>query len=433
MTSRWLTSALCAMVLVGCGDPSGGASPIDAGMDTVDEPDVSVPDGTCTADIDCATGLCLDGLCQEVRCRPDELSCGSDQTVVRCNTDGQDFTLESTCDDGFRCHRGECREFVCEPRTIECEGTAQRICNETGTRAEVRPCGGQRICVRGQCLEPQCDDAEVSCQDARTRRVCEDQAYRLASCAGDEVCRDGACAPFFDLAVVYATAAIERPTQGAIALWIVPTAGLPGPELIVWGTLIVEVTIQRTTVVYNGQTVLTSDRPFEPGVPTHLVVTWSVGRAGLWRDGTELDNTSIPTVEGGAILEMSSGDWRLGSVSIGRAPTGPFVPTCQNLGLRNATVWPLDEGQGDHVFARDGTGMSLATPTWHAGVLPIYGIDRDDDGWGWIHETAPGCAPRDGDYVLRVGDCNDGDAGISPSAPEVPDGVDNDCDDEVDE
>ena len=112
-------------------------------------------------------------------------------------------------------------------------------------------------------------------------------------------------------------------------------------------------------------------------------------------------------------------------------PDFPWEPHYREWeGLRLAH---LDEGQGDHVFARDGTGMSLATPTWHAGVLPIYGIDRDDDGWGWIHETAPGCAPRDGDYVLRVGDCNDGDAGISPSAPEVPDGVDNDCDDEVDE
>ncbi len=425
--------SLLAVTVAACSDgtPQQPSIEPDVGLDVEAQPDGD--DGSCVGDIDCATGLCLDGVCVDVQCRPNERSCASDQMAVQCNADGQDFTVIDTCADGFRCHRGDCREFVCEPRTVVCEGDAQLVCNDTGTRAQLRSCGGRRICVRGQCLEPQCEDGEVTCQDPRTLRICEEQAYRLQTCSGDEICKDAACEAFWDLAVDHGTASVSRPVEGALALWVVPSGGLPAPELIVWGPVIVEVTAENLTLSVQGQPVVVAERPFEPGVATHLVFTWSVGRAGVWRDGVEVANEAIPATEGGDILELSTGDWRLGSVAIGRAPRGRFTPACEQHGVQNPTVWNLDEGTGERAVANDGTGMSLAGPTWHAGVLPVYGLDEDEDGWGWIHETAPGCQPRDDRYVLSVGDCNDADPGISPSAPEVPDGMDNDCDDEVDE
>lgn len=424
---------LTIIILAGCGGSGGdGTTAPDTGVDAgPDLPDADEPG--CTADIDCASGLCIDGECVDLVCRPGELSCGGDDIVVQCNPDGLEFTTVETCEDGFRCHRGVCREQVCEPRTVECEGAAQRICNEAGTRAELRPCGGQRVCVRGQCLDPQCDDGAVECQDPRTRRICEGQAWRMETCAGDARCDAGVCTPFFEVAANHITAIVARPVEGAIAVWITPTAELPGPELVVWGPLIVELSADGVRVVFDGVEVLASQRPFEAGVPSHVVISWTVGRARLWRDGFDLGDASIPAIEGGDVLEMFPGDWRIGSLAIGRAPRGDFVPTCDDHGLRSATLWSLDEGAGDRVVASDGTGLALADPSWQPGTLPVYGADSDEDGWGWIHETAPGCEPRDSGYVLRVGDCNDEDAAISPAAPEIPDGTDNDCDGETDE
>ncbi|MCB9764893.1 MAG: putative metal-binding motif-containing protein [Alphaproteobacteria bacterium] len=62
--------------------------------------------------------------------------------------------------------------------------------------------------------------------------------------------------------------------------------------------------------------------------------------------------------------------------------------------------------------------------TWH----------RDDDGDGWGgDESVRACAPPPG-FVIYQGDCDDGDARISPSAADdTCDGVDQDCDGEVDE
>ena len=58
--------------------------------------------------------------------------------------------------------------------------------------------------------------------------------------------------------------------------------------------------------------------------------------------------------------------------------------------------------------------------------------DADDDGWGDEESTLSACAQPDG-FVAQVGDCNDADAAIYTGAPEACDGVDNDCDGQVDE
>jgi hypothetical protein len=58
--------------------------------------------------------------------------------------------------------------------------------------------------------------------------------------------------------------------------------------------------------------------------------------------------------------------------------------------------------------------------------------DEDGDGYGDAARTRTGCGQPDG-YVADDTDCDDGDADINPAAPELCDGIDNDCDGDVDE
>ena len=53
-------------------------------------------------------------------------------------------------------------------------------------------------------------------------------------------------------------------------------------------------------------------------------------------------------------------------------------------------------------------------------------LDADGDGYGDATQVTETCLPEDG-YVAQSGDCNDDDATIFPSAEEVCDGVDNNC------
>jgi hypothetical protein len=67
----------------------------------------------------------------------------------------------------------------------------------------------------------------------------------------------------------------------------------------------------------------------------------------------------------------------------------------------------------------------------------MWYADRDQDGYGRTDGTALSCdAPVDADggrYSAAFGDCDDADPNVHPDAKEVPDGVDNDCDDRVDQ
>jgi alpha-tubulin suppressor-like RCC1 family protein len=60
------------------------------------------------------------------------------------------------------------------------------------------------------------------------------------------------------------------------------------------------------------------------------------------------------------------------------------------------------------------------------GVLVTYYRDADGDGFGLTATTATGCSPPAG-FVAASGDCNDADASIRPGAPEICDGVDQNC------
>ena len=66
------------------------------------------------------------------------------------------------------------------------------------------------------------------------------------------------------------------------------------------------------------------------------------------------------------------------------------------------------------------------------GVTSTFYLDADQDGFGNNAETIESCDVRDG-YVAIGNDCDDGNADVFPSAPEVCDEVDNDCNELVDD
>ena len=62
----------------------------------------------------------------------------------------------------------------------------------------------------------------------------------------------------------------------------------------------------------------------------------------------------------------------------------------------------------------------------------LYGIDLDGDGFGSVHVTVIECNPPTG-YIDDTSDCNDLEATVYPNAPEICDGLDNDCDGDIDD
>ena len=63
-------------------------------------------------------------------------------------------------------------------------------------------------------------------------------------------------------------------------------------------------------------------------------------------------------------------------------------------------------------------------PTWY--------VDGDGDGYGVTSQTKSGCTQPSG-YVKRTGDCDDTCAACNPGEAEICDGRDNDCDGSIDE
>ncbi len=65
------------------------------------------------------------------------------------------------------------------------------------------------------------------------------------------------------------------------------------------------------------------------------------------------------------------------------------------------------------------------------GAMPSWYADADGDGYGDASSSSEACAAPSG-HVADASDCDDADAAINPGADERCDGVDNDCDGDVD-
>ncbi|MFZ5482308.1 MAG: MopE-related protein [Myxococcota bacterium] len=108
------------------------------------------------------------------------------------------------------------------------------------------------------------------------------------------------------------------------------------------------------------------------------------------------------------------------------APAG-YVADATDCDDDDATAFPgavevCDDADDDCDGAIDDAASDA--PTWHA--------DSDGDGFGDAAVAEVTCDAPVG-YVADATDCDDGDAGTSPSADETCDGEDDDCDGDVDE
>lgn len=68
-----------------------------------------------------------------------------------------------------------------------------------------------------------------------------------------------------------------------------------------------------------------------------------------------------------------------------------------------------------------------------ASDAPTWYLDADLDGFGNTASGETSCLRPSTAYVLTSGDCDDSNSSLSPNTSEVCDGIDNDCDGEIDE
>ncbi len=162
------------------------------------------PDGTSQERIPCGDGeQCQpegDGArCASQVCEPNEIGCLDNNTAFVCDAEGIAQTA-LPCREGQFCQAGTCRQELCAPGAVTCDGDNRLQCNEDGTGQEVTSCNDNCnaeegcTCVDGSCTERTCIPGDARCV-GNAAQACNSQGtgYQPPVDCGDGICLEGLC------------------------------------------------------------------------------------------------------------------------------------------------------------------------------------------------------------------------------------------------
>lgn len=147
---------------------------------------------------DCGTQRCVDGVCRDVVCQPDEWDCVDDQTMRLCNATGTGSAGTRSCSEGI-CVEGECRARECEPGERLCaqDDRSYYVCDSRGTGWQDRiQCKPGQVCIDGGCRARTCTPSTSRCTDhGRSYKLCDSAGTRelRIPCPTGKLCRGDGC------------------------------------------------------------------------------------------------------------------------------------------------------------------------------------------------------------------------------------------------
>ena len=172
---------------------AGGAGQANGGAGNV----------SCSANSDCALGVCSAGACKDIACVPNTSFC-ADGAVNRCAADGTLQAVTQHCPTGSYCLEkagtASCNPTSCFAGDAMCAGNLATQCEPDGSGP--KPGGtdcamSQQICYSGQCRDSLCKPGEKLC-DGGTLYLCSEAGSSrspISVCSSGEVCdaKQGAC------------------------------------------------------------------------------------------------------------------------------------------------------------------------------------------------------------------------------------------------
>jgi len=326
----------------------------------------------------CAEGYeCVSSHCQNGYCCPSGNCCASD-------TDCADFDLAASCTDATNCD-GQRTEFTCDGNK-QCAGTV--IDDDSG-------------CLGSDCVNPFCTGASsilqhVGAKTCNATGQCN-QGGAITPCADGNVCTTDSCAA--------ADGCVFNPNTFSQSCYDGPIGTLNIGEC-------------------KAGTETCADSAFGSCI-------------GQVKPTAELCNTKDDDCDGlvdeadatGCTIYYLDADADtygvMGSTQCLCAPTYPYTATIP--GDCNDADGTVNPGMVESCNGKDDNCNNIIDEEGATGCTTYY-KDMDNDSYGLTNDSKCLCLAADPYDTTADGDCNDDVNTTYPDAPELCDGVDNDCD-----